>query len=112
MILGKYGGKLELSSLFSIESFKAKNMINIKLNKIIKGFQLIIMDSLMPFQNIKTYFSYLLDLNNKRTSNKFEKKFPKIIRYTEIKKTCNVTNKHQNEIKPEMFFNVQPKVFT
>jgi len=43
------------------------------------------MDSLMPY--FKTYFSYLLDSNIRRTSNKFENKFqktfPEIIKDTE-----------------------------
>jgi len=85
--------KLEIFSLFNSKSFKeARTRMDEILNQIkdySKVIQSIIMDSLMPY--IKTCFSYLLDENIERTSNKLENQFqitfPKSIkRIMKIKK--------------------------
>ncbi len=69
--------KLELFSLFDSTSFKkARNRMNEIINQIkdySKVIQSIILDSLMPY--FQTYFSYLLDENIERTSNKLENQF-------------------------------------
>ncbi|MEN6292830.1 MAG: hypothetical protein ABFD07_12545 [Methanobacterium sp.] len=102
--------KLEIFSLFNSKSFKeARTRMDEILNQIkdySKVIQSIIRDSLMPY--FKTYFSYLLDENIKRTSNKlenqFQKTFPKNIkRIMKIKKGAmsriNIRIEILNQIK-------------
>ncbi len=111
--------KLELFSLFDSKSFKkARNRMNKILNQI-KDYssviQAIIKDSLMPY--FQTYFSYLLDENIERTSNKLENTFkitfPKSIKKKmKIKKGAmsriNIRKEILNQIK---VFDNQPPSF-
>lgn len=66
------------------------------------------MDSLMPY--FKTYFSYLLDENIERTSNKLENQFQKTFPKS-IKRIMKIKKGAMSQINIRIEILIQKKVF-